>query len=93
MNNQIFDLGKHLTRSESKKIIGGFETNSVPVTCSVGRPCVLFVSESGSSGTTYNGTCSAGWGGGSGGYMECGCETSYGPYVVANKSGHTACHD
>lgn len=76
-----------LTRDQLKEVYGG--TSSA--TCRVGIACSLFVSDGGKSGTTYNGECDAGWGGGSGGYMECGCSTDYGPYVIGSNGGVSYC--
>jgi hypothetical protein len=85
MQKKYLDLGKQLSRNEIKLISGG----NGGAYCRVGVACNLYVSDGGKTGTTYTGTCGAGWGGGSGAYMECGCETSYGPYVPTNQGGST----
>jgi hypothetical protein len=74
-----------LSRAEMKEILAGDESLDGAV-CHVGLSCSLVV-----GGTTYIGTCDAGFGGGSGGYMPCGCATSYGVYEPTSNGGVSRC--
>lgn len=69
-----------LSRKEMKKILGGFESLAA-CSCQVGLSCSLYDS---GSGKTYRGDCDSGFGGGSGGYMSCGCSTEYGVYTPSS---------
>jgi len=63
-----------LSREEMKEITAGSGAY-----CRVGKKCTLY-----SAGTTYYGDCDSNFGGGSGGYMSCGCSTNYGVYTPNN---------
>lgn len=70
-----------LSRAEMKNIMAG-----TTAYCMVGLSCSLYA-----GGQTYLGDCDAGFGGGSGGYMECGCSTQYGVYTPSSNGGITRC--
>jgi hypothetical protein len=71
-----------LSRAEMKNIMAG----SGGSVCSTGLSCTLYVGS-----TPYPGTCEAGWGGGSGAYIACGCSTQYGPYNPISNGGVSRC--
>ncbi|MDP1844411.1 MAG: hypothetical protein Q8K64_13420 [Sediminibacterium sp.] len=70
-----------LSRAEMKNIMAG--SGAV---CHVNKPCTLHA-----EGQNYTGVCDAGFGGGSGGWMACGCATSYGVYTVGSNGGVSIC--
>ena len=72
-----------LSRKQMKKILGGNESSICE--CKVGLKCSLYDS---ASGQTFLGECDAGFGGGSGGYMPCGCSTSFGVYTTSSGQSH-----
>ncbi len=72
-----------LSRKQMKRILGGNESSICE--CKVGLKCSLYDS---ASGQTYSGECDAGFGGGSGGYMPCGCSTSFGVYTPNSGQSH-----
>ncbi|SDX26946.1 hypothetical protein SAMN05444410_11241 [Hydrobacter penzbergensis] len=67
-----------MSRAEMKNIMAG-----TTAYCRVNLPCTLYA-----NGITYSGNCDAGFGGGSGGYMECGCSTQYGVYTPTSGTSH-----
>jgi hypothetical protein len=75
-----------LTREQLKKVLGGDGSIDGTCRCANGLDCSLF------DGTkNYPGNCDSNWGGGSGGWMACGCSTAYGPYPIGNSSGISHC--
>lgn len=70
-----------LSRAEMKDIMAG-----TAAYCVIGLSCSLY-----DGSKTYYGECDAGFGGGSGGYMECGCSTSYGVYTPTSNGGISRC--
>lgn len=72
-----------LSRAEMKNIMAGSGSS----TCMVGASCTLFA-----NGITYAGSCDAGWGGGSGAYIACGCSTQYGVYTPTSNGGISRCY-
>lgn len=72
-----------LSRAEMKNIMAGSGSS----TCMTGTQCTLYVGS-----TPYPGTCKSGWGGGSGAYIDCGCETNYGVYNPTSNNGVTRCY-
>jgi|688.fasta_scaffold70218_2 hypothetical protein len=88
MKQKFQNLGILISRNAQKKILGGDE--ELAGYCLKNAGCTLFVPNGANGGTTYSGVCNTDWGGGSGGYVTCGCETQYGPYVP--QGGTTHCY-
>jgi hypothetical protein len=70
-----------LSRAEMKDIMAGASAY-----CMVGLGCSVYA-----DGINYPGNCDAGFGGGSGGYMVCGCSTQYGVYTPTSNGGISRC--
>ena len=83
IKKDFIGIDEVLTRTQMKEILGGL----VSCTCHDGLSCSL-VDSAHPELPPYKGDCEAGFGGGSGGYMDCGCATDYGVYTPSSGISH-----